>query len=145
MKKNATKIIYLLAVIFAFSFSVNAESSIFTATSNFDLNNFQENLLGVEPQNRYTLTITNRAKWAIYEVYVETSENQRNWGKEWLNGRVLEKDTYIELTNLKPGEYDVRFVDQDDFECILVNIPITKHTSWELTTKWLEDCQSKTE
>ena len=144
MKKNAKTIIFMLAAFFAISVNVNAKSSLFTQATSFDLDNIEQNLLNVEPQNRYTLTITNRAKWAIYEVYVETSENQRNWGKEWLAGRVLEKDTFIDLTGLKSGEYDVRFVDQDDFECILMNTPITKNTSWELTTRWLEDCQAKT-
>lgn len=143
MKKITITFIFMLLAVLVSTGSTKAESSIFTSASPFDLSNVQENLFNVEPQNRYTLTITNRAKWDITEVYVETSENQRNWGKEWLAGRVLTKDTYIELTNLKPGEYDVRFVDEDDYECILMNIPITKNTSWELTTKWLEDCQAK--
>lgn len=132
----------LLAVLVSTG-NVQAESSIFTTTPSFDLNNVEQNVFNNTPQNRYTLTITNRAIWAITEVYVETSENQRNWGKEWLAGRILEKDTFINLTNLRPGEYDVRFVDEDGYECFLLNTPITKNTSWELTQKWLDNCQAK--
>lgn len=143
MKKFALTFIFTLLAVLVSTGNVQAKSSIFAPTTSFDLNNIQPNLFNVEPQNRYTLTITNRARWAITEVYVETSENQRNWGKEWLNGRILEKDTYIDLTNLKPGEYDVRFVDEDGYECFLMNTPITKNTSWELTQKWLDNCQAK--
>ncbi len=132
----------LLAVLVSTG-NVQAESSIFTTAPSFDLNNVEQNVFNNTPQNRYTLTITNRAIWAITEVYVETSENQRNWGKEWLDGRILEKDTFINLTGLKAGEYDVRFVDEDGYECFLMNTPITKNTSWELTQKWLDNCQAK--
>lgn len=121
--------------------NAKAESSIFNSASPFNVNNIEQSVFKSTPQNRYTLSITNRSKWDIYEVYVETSENQKNWGKEWLAGRVLTKDTFIELINLKPGEYDVKFVDEDDDECVLMNIPITKNTAWELTTKWLEQCE----
>ncbi|CAN5575406.1 hypothetical protein BH10ACI1_BH10ACI1_15140 [soil metagenome] len=141
MKKNTLTFIFMLLAVMVLMGNVQAKSSIFTSASQLELNKIQSNLFKGEPQNRYTLTITNRSKWDITEVYVETSENQRNWGKEWLDGRVLTKDTYIDLTNLKPGEYDVRFVDEGDDECILNNIAITKNTSWAITTQWLEKCE----
>ena len=143
MKKYTLTAIFMFLAVLVSSTNLKAESSIFEANSSFELNSFQQNLLNVEPQNRYTLKITNRAVWAITEVYVETSENQRNWGREWLDGRILLKDTFIDLTGLKPGEYDVRFVDEDGVECFLMNTPITKNTSWELTQRWLDNCQAK--
>lgn len=142
MKKFALTFVFMLLAVLVSTGNVQAKSATFAETSPFYLNNIQESFFNIEPQNRYSLRITNRARWAITEVYVETSENQRNWGKEWLAGRILEKDTYIDLTNLKPGEYDVRFVDEDGYECFLLNTPITKNTSWELTQKWLDNCQA---
>lgn len=143
MKKLALTFVFTLLAVLVSTGNAQAESSIFTSASPFDLNNVEQNVFNSTPQNRYTLKITNRAVWAITEVYVETSENQKNWGKEWLDGRILEKDTFIDLTGLKPGEYDVRFVDVDGYECFLMNTPITKNTSWELTQKWLDNCQAK--
>jgi len=143
MKKNTLAFIFVVLAVLVSNGSVQAESSIFNTTAPFDLNNAQPSLFNLEPQNRYTLTITNRAKWTITEVYVETSENKQNWGKEWLNGRLLKKDTFIELTNLRPGEYDVRFVDEDGYECVLMNTAITQNKSWSLTQKWLDDCQAR--
>ena len=144
MKKHILTFVFVMLAVLVSNGSVQAETSIFNSTTAFGLNNIQPDFFfNVEPQNRYTLTITNRAKWSITEVYVETSENQKNWGKEWLNGRILEKDTFIELTNLNPGEYDVRFVDEDGYECLLMNTPITQNKSWSLTQKWLDDCQAR--
>ncbi|MCU1290175.1 MAG: hypothetical protein JWN60_2404 [Acidobacteria bacterium] len=140
MKKNAKTIIFMLAAFLVLAGNVKADSSIFTPAAPFELNDFQENLFDSEPQNRYSLKITNRSKWDIHEVYVETSENTEDWGKEWLSGRVLKRDTFITITNLKPGEYDVRFIDEGNDECILRNIAINKNTSWAITTAWLEKC-----
>jgi hypothetical protein len=138
------KSLILTAIILAAASVSFAESkTAFTQTMPFGLTSTQPNLFADSLQNRYSLTITNRSKWSIYEVYVETSENKENWGKERLAGRVLEKDTYIVVSNLKPGEYDVRFVDEGNDECILENIAITKNTSWEITTRWLEKCATR--
>ena len=133
----------MLAALFVVSGNAQASSSIFTPAASFEINNLENNLFENALQNRYSLKITNRSQWDIYEVYVESSENTSNWGKEWLAGRVLKTDTFISITNLKPGEYDVRFVDEGNDECILKNIAITKNTSWAITTKWLENCAAR--
>ena len=114
-----------------------------TRNAPVELSELHSGLLSPKLQNRYSLTITNRSKWDIYEVYVHTSEDKESWGEEQLAGRVLKTDTYIVIASLKPGEYDVKFVDEGNDECILENIAITKNTSWALTTKWLENCATR--
>ena len=84
MKKNAKTIIFMLAAFFAISVNVNAKSSLFTQATSFDLDNIEQNLLNVEPQNRYTLTITNRAKWAIYEVMLKLRKTKEMGAKNGL-------------------------------------------------------------
>ena len=143
MKKHAKTIIFMLLALLLTNANVNANSAVFTQTALFETSNFNESLFNSALQNRYNLKITNRSKWTIYEVYVETSENQSNWGKEKLAGRVLEPNTFIDISNLKPGEYDVRFIGEGGDECILRNIAITKNTSWAITTAWLEKCASQ--
>ncbi len=121
--------------------NVKAESPIFPLASSFELNSFQHSLFKSELQKRYTLTITNRSKWVIDEVYVETSENQDDWGEDMLGRDTLGEDEYFTISNLVPGEYDVRFVDEEGDECILKNIAIFENKSWAITTKWLEKCE----
>jgi hypothetical protein len=135
MKKNTATVFFMLLTLFVTCGSAIAAPSWFTQSAT------PENVITSVLQNRYTLTITNRSKYDIKEVYVETSENQSDWGKEWLAGRILKTDTFIAVDSLKPGEYDVKFIDEDKYECVLHNIAITKNTSWALTTAWLEKCE----
>lgn len=141
MKKYALTFIFTLLAVLVSTANINAASSIFASASPFEIDNLQQNVFNSNPQKRYTLTITNRSKWIVDEVYFESSENQDSWGKDMLGRDTLGTDEYFSITNIVAGNYDVKFVDEEGDECILYDIGITKNTSWELTTKWLEKCE----
>ncbi len=90
--------------------------------------------------NRYSLSITNSSKYDIHRLYMSSSED-RNWGPDQLGDYILKTGQSYTITDIVPGEYDVKFVDEDGDECVLKNIQIFKNTSWELTTKWLTQCE----
>ncbi|HMF57426.1 MAG TPA: hypothetical protein VK619_13870 [Pyrinomonadaceae bacterium] len=93
-----------------------------------------------EAQRRYTLAITNNSKYDIHRLYLSSSED-RNWGPDQLGEEILKTGQLYTVTNIVPGEYDVKFVDEDGDECVLKNIQIFKNTSWTLTTQWLTRCE----
>ncbi|HMF57107.1 MAG TPA: hypothetical protein VK619_12265 [Pyrinomonadaceae bacterium] len=91
-------------------------------------------------QRRYALAITNSSKYDIHRIYMSSSED-RSWGPDQLGDYILKTGQSFTINNLVPGEYDVKFVDEDGDECVLKNIQIFKNTSWELTTSWLTRCE----
>lgn len=94
----------------------------------------------VDAQNRYQLKIQNDSRYDIYHLYVSSSEEE-HWGPDQLGDHVLESDTSYTLTDIVPGEYDIKFVDEDGDACVLRNVKIFQNTSWSLTTKWLARCE----
>lgn len=97
----------------------------------------------VEAQGRrYSLRIQNNSRYDIYRLYVSSSDEDR-WGPDQLRDDVLETGSAYTLTNIRPGEYDIKFVDEDGDTCILRDIAIFKDTSWVLTTRWLLNCESR--
>ena len=91
-------------------------------------------------QNRYSFKVTNNSKWEIHELYISSTEKQ-GWGKDLLGDYVLKPGYEYTIENIAPGEYGVKFVDEEGDECVLEDIKIFKNQSWSLTTAWLERCE----
>jgi len=90
--------------------------------------------------SRCSLKIYNASKYSVYHLYVSSSEEEK-WGPDQLGTRILWAGSTFTLTNIKVGEYDIKFVDQDLDACVLRNIKITDDTSWRVTTQWLLQCE----
>ena len=89
---------------------------------------------------RYSLKVTNNSKLDIRQIYISpTSRTQ--WGTDLLGTQVLSTGTWMTIAKLIPGNYDVKFVDEDGDECILNNTRVAQDTSWALTTDWLLGCE----
>ena len=139
MKKNS---LFLMIALLVFVFSVgnvSAKSSIF-ATSASEMDVFGKTLETNNPQRRYWLKVTNSSRYDIYHMYVSSAE-ESNWGPDQLSDDVLTTGTSYTITDIVPGEYDIKFVDEDGDECTLSDIAIVKNTSWSLTTAWLTKCE----
>ena len=90
--------------------------------------------------NRYNLTIKNNTDFEIHRIYISTTETTK-WGPDQLGkDYVLANGESFTLKNIMPGEYDIRFVDEDGDECILRNVKIVENRRWSLTTDWLINC-----
>lgn len=90
---------------------------------------------------RYQLRVQNDSRWDIHRIYMSSSEED-NWGPDQLGRRILRSGTAHTITDIIPGEYDIRFVDEDGDKCDLRNIPIFKNTNWVLTNRILLNCYS---
>ncbi len=90
--------------------------------------------------NRYRLTVVNNSSLAVHAIHVSSSD-VTSWGPDQTGAGILKPGGSFTLTGVKPGEYDVKFVDQDGDACILRNVPIMKDLSWTITTDWLVKCE----
>ena len=104
-------------------------------------------VLPVNAQNRYSLKIINNSRYQITKLFVASTEDNQ-WGPDQFgSGKndVLDPGETFTLTDLVPGEYNIKFVDPDGDTCVLKNIKIFKNESWSLTSAWLEQCGSRSE
>ena len=139
MKKNNLFLIVALAMFLFAVGSVSAKTSVpvSSITENVLENSLETNI----PQRRYWLKITNNSRYDIYHLYVSSSENE-NWGADQFGDFVLQAGGgSFTLTDLIPGEYDIKFVDEDGDECVLEDIAIVQNKNWSLTTSWLTNCE----
>lgn len=90
--------------------------------------------------SKYSLTIHNDSIYQIWWLYVSPSD-EGTWGRDQLNTHVLLPGSSFILTDIKFGEYDIKFVDKYKNACVLRNIRITEDASWQLTTSWLLGCE----
>src|SRR5262245_19279036 len=90
--------------------------------------------------SRYSLSVTNRSGLTIERMYFSSSE-RREWGPDQLRRDTIPSGSTFTLTGIRPGEYDIKFVDEDGDSCILRKENIFDNTSWELSQSWLLNCE----
>lgn len=91
-------------------------------------------------RGHYTLLIENDSRYDIYYLYMSRTLED-NWGSDQLGSEVLDSGESFALGNIPAGEYDVKFVDEDDDACVLNDIAIIHDTEWRLTTNFLLECE----
>ncbi len=139
MKKNNLFLIVALAMFLFAVVSVSAKTSVPVSaiTENVLENSLETNI----PQRRYWMKITNNSRYDIYHLYVSSSENE-DWGPDQFGDFVLQAGGgAFTLKDLIPGEYDIKFVDEDGDECVLEDIAIVQNKNWSLTTSWQTNCE----
>ena len=91
-------------------------------------------------RGHYTLVIENDSRYDIYYLYMSRTLED-DWGPDQLGDKVLSAGEMFTLENIPAGEYDVKFVDEDDDECVLNDVAIVDDTGWSLTTDFLLECE----
>ena len=91
-------------------------------------------------RGHYTLLIENDSRYDIYYLYMSRTLED-DWGPDRLGSEVLGSGETFSLGNIPAGEYDVKFADEDDDECVLSDIAIVTDTEWSLTTDFLLECE----
>jgi len=90
--------------------------------------------------NTLTLTLQNNSGYDIYEVHM-SSVFDGSWERDLLGRHVLSTGNSFEITNIVPGRYDIKVVDEDGDSCILQQVPVYQDRSWNLTPLGLVGCQ----
>lgn len=73
-----------------------------------------------------------------------SSSASRDWGNDLLGNQILGSNQQFAVS-MAPGSWDVRLIDEDGDECIVLGVDVGQGTdSWEITDNDLLDCQSET-
>lgn len=91
--------------------------------------------------SRYSLRIVNATSYDIENMYLSSSDSGV-WGPDQLGPfRVIRSGSTFTLTDIRPGEYDIKFVDGGGDSCTLRYQNIFQDLSWRLTNSWLLSCE----
>ena len=92
--------------------------------------------------SHYSLTLVNTSGYNIEHLYLSSSDTDR-WGPDQLGRHTLESGGSFTLTDIRPGEYDIKFVDEDGDTCIVPHKNVFHNLSWELSQSWLLSCEAR--
>lgn len=90
--------------------------------------------------HRYRIKLYNHSRYDIHRIYMSSAESNR-WGHDLLGDSVLASSNSFTIIEIVPGEWDIKFVDEDGDACILRNVKVFDNLSWSITTDWLVHCQ----
>jgi len=90
--------------------------------------------------NHYSLKLSNASSFGIDRIFLSPSD-RNEWGPDQLGSNVIGAGQTFTLTGIRPGEYDIMFVDQDGDSCVLKNQNMFTNLSWRLTNSWLLNCE----
>jgi hypothetical protein len=90
--------------------------------------------------SRYSLTIRNQSRYRIDRLYMSTSD-ESTWGPDQLGRYVIRPNSQFTLNNIRPGEYDLKLVDEDGDACVIRRVDFFTNKSWTITTSMLVNCE----
>jgi hypothetical protein len=90
--------------------------------------------------NHYSLKLSNASSFAIDRMFLSPSDGTV-WGPDQLGSHVIGAGETFTLTGIRPGEYNIKFVDEDGDSCVLKNQNMFTNLSWRLTNSWLINCE----
>ena len=90
--------------------------------------------------SRYALTIRNYSRYRIDRLYMSASD-ENLWGPDQLGQNMIYSDSQFTLTNIRPGEYDIRIVDASGDRCTIKGVSVFENKIWTITTANLLQCE----
>jgi hypothetical protein len=91
-------------------------------------------------QTRHTLTVDNNSGIAIYHVQM-SSTRDRSWERDLLGSGILYDGNSFTVTDITPGYYDIKVVDQDGDACVVNSVSVFNDMEWNLTPFRLVGCE----
>jgi hypothetical protein len=90
-----------------------------------------------------TIEIVNRTRWWIYELYLSPTQ-ALDWGPDQLGDETIGPGDHFTLSHIPCQIYDVRLVDEDDDECVVVGIDLCSGDyEWVIENDALLECQER--
>jgi hypothetical protein len=91
-------------------------------------------------QNRYLIKFRNNSRWDIRRIYLSTTETNK-WGQDQLGAETLRSGGTFTLNDIRPGEYDLMLIDEDNDKCVMRNIKLFESKELTISSDWLVACQ----
>ena len=85
-------------------------------------------------------TLFNESRWDIHRLFVSPT-HESHWGPDQLGKYILESGTSFTLTDIDCGDYDVKLVDEDGDECVVVEVYLCGAEEAVLTDRDLLECE----
>jgi hypothetical protein len=90
-----------------------------------------------------TIEIVNQTRWAIYELYLSPTQ-ALDWGPDQLDDETIGPGDHFTLSDIPCQVYDVRLVDEDGDDCVVVGIDLCSGDyEWVIENEALLDCQER--
>ena len=87
------------------------------------------------------IVVLNKSDTTIHHLYVSPSK-QKNWGPDRLGNYSVKEGERFTLQNVPLGTYDLKIVDEDDYECELEGVDLNADgMTWTLTEELMEKCE----
>jgi len=88
-----------------------------------------------------TIEIVNRTRWWIYELYLSPTQ-ALDWGPDQLDDETIGPGDHFTLSGIPCQVYDVRLVDEDGDDCVVVGIDLCSGDyEWVIENEALLSCQ----
>jgi hypothetical protein len=91
-------------------------------------------------QNRYNLQVENDSGYAIYKLQM-SSVNDNSWERDLLGSYILYDGYSFTVSNISPGSYDIRLIDEDHDACVINDVRVNGDLTWNLTPVELVGCE----
>jgi hypothetical protein len=88
-------------------------------------------------------TFVNQSSWTIRYLHMSSSSVQ-DWGPDRLGSSVLPTGRSFTVYGLRPGNYDIKTIDEDGDQCIRMRVPVFRNTRWVMTSDSLLACERAT-
>ena len=93
-----------------------------------------------DAQRSVSYTFVNRTSYTIVNLYMSSSRISE-WGPDRLGSRVLSPGQSWTMYGLRPGNYDIKLIDNDRDECTRMRVPVYRNTRWVITNPQLLRCE----
>jgi hypothetical protein len=91
-------------------------------------------------KRRSSVTFVNSSSWDIYALFLSASDEEY-WGPDQLGDHILYSGEKFTLTSIRCGIYDLMLVDEDEDQCVLVEVDICGSERLVITDQDLLACQ----
>ena len=91
-----------------------------------------------------TIQIQNQSSWDTHEIYFAPSSHD-DWGDDHLGKQVLKSGMTLSLSDVEPGLWGVRLVDDDEDECVVGAQQISASQTFVIDNEDLLNCQANSE
>jgi hypothetical protein len=87
-----------------------------------------------------SLTISNQSHYAIVEINISPVDST-TWGPDLLHGEWLYPGERVTIDYIDCDYYDVRIIDDTDWECIIYDVDFCFGDDlWVITDTFLDEC-----
>jgi hypothetical protein len=89
------------------------------------------------------LVIVNDAYFSIiHQVYIAPAKSN-NWSENKVQGGKIARTERFTISNIAPGVYDLKVIDDDNDTCVFTDINIDQTKEWKLTDTAMTGCVFK--